>query len=335
MTSPRVSVLIAAYNAAAFLQPTLDSVLDQTFGDLEVLVVDDGSRDDTAGVVRRAMAADPRVRLIVQENRGLSATRNVGIRASHGELVAFLDHDDLWHPDKLAAQVALLDADPRTAVVSCYSALIDERQRCLGWRFGGDANGDVYDEMLVWDVVSGGSVALVRRAALDAAGPFDESLAIREDWDMWIRLAHRHRFATVPRVLVGYTRMPANASRDYERLADEGMRVLAKVRRDDPRFDEARHRFCLARDLFATASFCAVDGRTGLAWHYLGRSLALTPWPVLRSPRRLALVGVLALRTVLPAVLFTPIFRALNRLSFQLDPGRPFRELGGREEPRR
>ncbi len=327
MTAPRVSVLIAAYDAAAFLQPTLDSVLDQTFGDLEVVVVDDGSRDDTAGVVRRAMIADPRVRLIVQENRGLSATRNVGVRAARGDLVAFLDHDDLWHREKLAAQVARMDADPHTAVVSCYSALIDEEHRALGWRFGGDANGDVYDEMLVWDIVSGGSVALVRRAALEAVGPFDESLAIREDWDMWIRLARHYRFATVPRVLVGYTRTPANASRAYERLAEEGERVLAKVRRDDPRFDDARHRFCSARDLFATASFCAVDGRTALAWRYLARSLVLTPAPVLGSPRRLALIGVLALRTVLPAAVFLPIFRWLNRWSFQLEPGRPFRAL--------
>ena len=329
MSVPRVSVLIAAYDAAAFLHPTLASVLGQTFADFEVLVIDDGSHDDTAAVVRRAAAHDPRVRLIVQENRGLSATRNRGVREARGALIAFLDHDDLWHPEKLAAQVALLDAEPTTAVVSCYSALIDSEQRCLGWRFGGEANGDVYREMLVWDTVSGGSVVLVRREALEAAGPFDESLAIREDWDMWIRLARCHRFATVPRVLVGYTRSPGSSSRDYERLAEEGVRVLAKVRRDDPDFDEARHRYCLARDLFATASFCAVDGHTRLAWRYLARSLALTPAPILRSPRRWALLGVLALRTLLPAAAFRIAFGWLNRLSFQLEPGRPFRDLDG------
>ncbi len=329
MSTPRVSVLVAAYNAAPFLQPTLDSVLRQTFADFELLVIDDGSRDDTAAVVQRAMAADPRVRLIVQENQGLSATRNHGIRAARGTAIAFMDHDDLWHPEKLVAQVALLDADPETAVVSCYSALLDEEHCCLGWRFGGAADGDVYAEMLEWDVVSGGSVALVRRAALAAAGPFDESLAIREDWDMWIRLARHHRFATVPRVLVGYTRKAGNASRDYERMAEEGVRVLAKARRDDPGFSGDRYLFCLARDLFATASFCAVDGSTALAWRYLGRSLALTPAPILGSPRRLALVGVLGLRTVLSDVTFRTALGWLNRWSFQLEPGRPFRDLDG------
>jgi glycosyltransferase involved in cell wall biosynthesis len=327
MNTPRVSVLIAAFNAAPFIEATLESALGQTFGDLEVLVIDDGSRDDTAGAVRRLAASDPRLRLIVQDNRGLSATRNRGVAEAAGSLIAFLDHDDLWHPEKLALQVATLDAQPRTAVVSCYSALIDAEHRCLGWRFGGDANGDVYAEMLVWDVVSGGSVTLVRREALEAVGPFDETLRIREDWDMWIRLARRYEFATVPRVLVGYTRSAASSSRDYERLAEEGIRVLDKARRDDPGFDDARYRFCLARDLFATASFCAVDGHTALAWRYLGRSLALTPAPVLRSPRRVALVGMLALRTLLPAVAFRTVLAAVNRLSFQLEPGRPFREL--------
>ena len=327
MSAPRVSVLVAAYDAAPFIEATLESALGQTFDDLEVLVIDDGSRDGTADVVRRVAASDPRLRLLVQENRGLSATRNRGIAEARGSLIAFLDHDDLWHPEKLARQVAVLDAQPRTAVVSCHSALIDTEHRCLGWRFGGNANGDVYAEMLVWDLVSGGSVTLVRRAALDAVGPFDETLRIREDWDMWIRLARHYEFATVPRVLVGYTRSATSSSRDYERLAEEGVRVLDKARRDDPGFDDARHRFCLARDLFATASFCAVDGHTALAWRYLGRSLALTPAPVLGSPRRWALVGVLGLRTMLPAGAFRTVLGWLNRWSFQLEPGRPFREL--------
>jgi hypothetical protein len=144
---------------------------------------------------------------------------------------------------------------------------------------------------------------------------------------MWIRLARRYEFATVPRVLVGYTRSAASSSRDYERMAEEGVRVLDKARRDDPGFDDARYRFCLARDLFATASFCAVDGHTALAWRYLARSLALTPAPVLHSPRRWALVGVLGLRTLLPDGAFRAALRGLNRLSFQLEPGRPFRDL--------
>ena len=328
MSEPRVSVLIAAYNAAVFLERTLRMVLEQTFADLELVVVDDGSTDGTGEIVRRAMRTDARVRLLVQENRGLSATRNRGIAEARGELVAFLDHDDVWHPDKLALQVAVLDAHPEVGVVSCYSALIDEHMRCLGWRFGGDATGDVYAEMLEWDIVSGGSVVLVRRALFETAGPFDETLAIREDWDMWIRLARLTAFATIPRVLVGYTRCGSNVSREYERLADEGVQVLEKVRASDPSLTAARLRFCRARDLVAAASFCAVDGQLALAWSYLGRSLATTPLPILRAPRRWAFVGVLGLQTILPATWFQRIFGWLARRSFQLEPGRPFLELG-------
>jgi hypothetical protein len=167
----------------------------------------------------------------------------------------------------------------------------------------------------------------VRRSALDAAGFFDETLHIREDWDMWIRLARLVPFATVPRTLVGYTRSGSNASRAYEPLAGEGLRVLEKARERDAGFDERRYRYCQARELFATACFCVFDGETSQAWRYLARSLRITPAPVLGSPRRWALVGVLALQTLLPASAFRSLFGVLTRLSFRLEPGRPFAQI--------
>ncbi|HUR22135.1 MAG TPA: glycosyltransferase family A protein [Vicinamibacterales bacterium] len=321
--APRVSVVVPAYNSAHFIEGTLQTALDQTFRDLEILVVDDGSDDRTADVVRGVMARDSRVRVLVQPHRGLSAARNHAIGAARGEFIALLDHDDLWHPRKLALQVALLDAHDEVAVVSCYSALIDERHRCLGWQFGGAANGDVYAEMLEWDMVSGGSVPLIRRAAIDQIGRFDETLALREDWDAWIRLARRERFATVPLALVGYTRSASNSSRDYEGMAREGTVVLKKILRDDPAFS-ARYRFCQARDYFSIACFCAIDRRPALAWKYVVRSAMCAPAPLLRSPRRCAFVGVLALQSLMPRALFQPLFGAITRIAFQLEPGRPF-----------
>jgi glycosyltransferase involved in cell wall biosynthesis len=321
-----VSVITAAYNAAPFIEATLRSALGQTLRDLELIVIDDGSKDATAEVVARIAKDDSRVRLISQSNRGLASTRNRGVLEARGALVAFLDHDDLWHPEKLALQAAALDAEPVAAVASCYSALLDERHRCTGWRYGGDANGDVYAEMLEWDMVSGGSVVLVRREALGSVGPFDESLPMRSDWDMWIRLARRHRFVTVPRTLVGYTRSPFSSSRGYERMAEAGRRVLDKAANEDSAFRGGTLRFCRARDLFAVTSRCTIDGEVG-QWRYLGRSLAVTPAPVLVSPRRWALVAMLALQTVLPAAAYRAALVALNRVSFDLPPGRPFATL--------
>jgi len=321
---PRVSVVVAAHDAERFLRPTLASVLRQTFADFELVVVDDGSRDGTAGLVRGLAAEDARLRLVTQTNRGVSAARNRGVAAARGELVAFLDHDDLWRADKLARQVAKLDATPGAGVATCFSALLDERQRCTGWRVGDRADGDVYRRMLACDLVSGGSVVLARRAALDAAGPFDETLALREDWDLWIRLARRSRFVTVPEVLVGYTRRAGGGSRARERMAAEGQAVLAKARRDDPAFDGFRFRYCAARDLFAMAAFCALDGETGPAWRLLARSLVRSPAPVVASPRRWAFVAQLAAQTVLPAPAYRRLLGAASRRLFDIAAGRPF-----------
>ena len=322
-----MSVITAAFNAASFIEATLRSALDQTLRDLELIVIDDGSKDATAEVVACLAKQDSRVRLISQTNRGLAATRNRGVLEAHGALVAFLDHDDLWHPEKLSLQAAALDAEPAAAVASCYSALLDERHRCTGWRYGGDANGDVYAEMLEWDMISGGSVVLVRREALSSAGPFDESLPMRSDWDMWIRLARRYRFVTVPRTLVGYTRSSFSSSRGYDRMAEAGRRVLEKAASEDSDFRGATRRFCNARDLFAVTSACTIDGEVALAWRYLARSLAVTPAPVLVSPRRWALVAMLTLQTVLPGPAYRAALAALNRVSFNLPPGRPFATL--------
>lgn len=321
--APRVSVVTPAWNAEHFIGATLSTALSQTFRNIEVIVIDDGSRDKTASVVRRAMAADPRIRLVEQKNTGLAGARNRGIREARGDFIAFLDHDDLWHPDKLALQVALLDSHPLAGLASCYSAVIDEDHRCLGWRLGGDANGSVYHEILVWDMISGGSVALVRREVFDVVGMFDESLPMRSDWDMWIRIARRFHVATVPRTLVGYTRSTLGLSRGYERMAEAGAFVLEKASRNDPGFSGDRLRFCRARDLFAVASVCTIDGDIAGAWKYLRRSVALTPMPVLTSRRRCALVTMLALRTVLPESVFRSVLGAVNLVSFRLQPGAP------------
>jgi glycosyltransferase involved in cell wall biosynthesis len=329
-SDPTVSVIVPAYNSAPFIEATLRSALDQTFRDLELIVVDDGSTDSTSDLVRRVAATDERVVLIQQENRGLAAARNRGIGIARGRLIAFLDNDDLWLPEKLALQVELADTRPEVGAVSCYSTLIDERGRCLGWRYGGAADGHVYAEMLEWDMVSGGSVALVRRDALDAVGPFDESNSIRSDWDMWIRLARKYPFATVPRILVGYTRREQGMSGNHEAMAEGGRRLLAKLMHDDPAFARSRLRFYEARDLFAVACFCTVDGHVEPAWRYIAKSLGRSPGAILLRPRRWALVAILVMQTVLPDRIYGAALGRLCRSAFGLTRGQPFYDIDAR-----
>ena len=328
-TSPRVSVVIPAFQAEGRIGRTLARLATQTFRDFEVVVVNDGSTDDTSSRVRRASALDSRIRLVEQANGGIAAARNRGIEASRGTLLAFLDDDDLWHRDKLALQVARLDARPQAAVVSCLSALVDIDGLLLGWQLGGTPEGNVYREMLEWDMVSGGSVAVVARGPLEEAGGFDVSLPDRADWDLWIRLARRHAFTSVARPLVGYTRRAGSVSQSYDRMLEHGARVLEKAQRDDPAISGAEHQAYLARDCFGAACLCLVDERPTLAWRYLSRAIDGSPSMILRQPRRWGVMLMLALESLLPNRLYRagPL-ALLSRVAFAIPAGQPFDSLG-------
>ncbi|MDF2765542.1 MAG: glycosyltransferase family 2 protein, partial [Rhodospirillales bacterium] len=134
MSGPLVSVVIPAFNAERFLARTLDSVSRQTYSALEIIVVDDGSLDGTAGIVRQQAALDPRVRLIRQENAGVAAARNRGIAESDGCFVAPLDADDLWHPQKIELQLRRFEERPSAGLVYCWSIGIDEEDRVMRQR---------------------------------------------------------------------------------------------------------------------------------------------------------------------------------------------------------
>ena len=300
---PHVTVVIPVYQGESRIGRTLERLRAQTFTDFEVVVVNDGSTDGTSEVVRHAALADPRIRLIEQPNGGIASARNCGVEAARGGALAFLDDDDLWHREKLACQVARLDTS-HAAVVSCYSALVDHDGRLLGWRLGGTPEGNVYREMLEWDMVSGGSVALVARAAIEAAGGFDVSLPDRADWDLWIRLARQHAFTCVPRTLVGYTRRAGSVSQSYDRMIAHGRRVLEKACREDLTITLAEHRAFLARDTFGTACLCLADERHELAWRFMAAAIRDSPAIILGRPRRLGVLAMLAASSVLPARLY-------------------------------
>ena len=330
-STPRVTVVLITHNGIELIERALSNALGQTLTSLEVVVVDDGSSDGTADRARAAAAGDSRVRVLSQPNGGPASARNHGIREARGEYVAFLDHDDHWSRRKLETQVSLLDRRPDAAVASCYSALVDEDGRALGWRLGGNADGDVYSEMLEWDMVSGGSVVLARRTALLNAGGFDETLPMRSDWDLWIRLARAHPFATARETLVGYTRSPTGLSSLPERMAAAGEQVLARARTADASIDDRRFRFLRARDSFAIACFCLFDEHAAEAWGYLRRSTALTAEPVLRSPRRWAgVVGAIVLLTMLPRRAYGAVLGLACRAFFGLRAGARFETLSPR-----
>jgi glycosyltransferase involved in cell wall biosynthesis len=324
---PTVSVVIPAYQSEFRIGETLERLARQSYTDFEVVVVDDGSTDATSEIVRRFAAKDPRVRLVVQENGGIAAARNRGIEAAEGELIAFLDDDDRWHPRKLELQVARLEEVPEASVVSCFSALVDPEGTLLGWRLGGVTEGDVYREMLEWDMVSGGSVVLVTRRALEQVGHFDVGLPDRADWELWIRLARWTLFTCVRQPLVGYTRRTDSVSQNHERMIAYGRAVLDKARREDPGISDTEHREFLARDIFAIACFCLFDGQRRQAWHYLRRALRAGPGIILSRPRRVGIILMLALGSILPRDLYRRVIGVMSRGAFELEPGAAFDEM--------
>jgi glycosyltransferase involved in cell wall biosynthesis len=208
--SPIVSVIMPAFDALPFVSEAIGSVLGQTFASLELLVADDGSRDGTLEAVRAYN--DPRLHVLTQRNRGPSATRNLSLsHASGRSYVAFIDADDRWDPEKLARQVAYMEAHPTCAVVGCLMRYVSSDGRRLG------LSGEVVDHHHQRSIARGEyfpfplSSFLVRRQALEESGGFDESLRGSEDIDFLARLSETGSVACLPEVLGSYRIHPASA----------------------------------------------------------------------------------------------------------------------------
>jgi glycosyltransferase involved in cell wall biosynthesis len=201
--TPLVSVVMPTRNYGAYIARAIDSVLAQTYPHHELVVVDDGSTDDTPAVLARYAG---RIRVLAGPGRGVSAARNTGLAAAKGELVAVLDADDEWVPTKLARQLPLLREDPAVGVVGCANVVWSGTGRHLRTRFYPNPPDDRLARMRLialreaW-VGSSNSGALLHRRVLDAVGGYAEDLAAAEDWEMWLRIADRFAIRNVHEVL--------------------------------------------------------------------------------------------------------------------------------------
>jgi glycosyltransferase involved in cell wall biosynthesis len=222
--NPLVSVVVITYNGAEFVGRAIESVLRQSWGNLELIVVDDGSTDDTPGVIARF--DDPRLRYLKQTNRGPNAARNYGIRESRGDFVAFLDCDDWWLPEKLCRQVARAREEPGAGLV--YSLALSVRSSGEeGPRFGTVNNGRVIDKLLHGNCIAGSaSSAMVSRKAIAAVGLFDESLHYAEDWEYWIRIASQFDVACVPEYDVYLLSRPGSRGTNALATRDQSLQFI-------------------------------------------------------------------------------------------------------------
>jgi glycosyltransferase involved in cell wall biosynthesis len=224
---PKVSVIIPAYNAMAYLPGTVDSLQKQTFVDFEAIIVNDGSSDNIETWV--AQLTDPRIQCITQHNQGPSAARNTGIDHAQGEYIAFLDADDLWDASKLEKQVQVLDSNSEVGLVYTWAALMDQHGNPTGRIVKSEAQGKVWQQLIEHNFVSCGSTPLIRRACFDRVGKFDLDLRGPEDRDMWLRIASQYPFAVVKEPLVYYRVLDSSVSKNLPVMERSSLASLDKA----------------------------------------------------------------------------------------------------------
>ena len=282
MAPMRVSAIIPCYNYGKYLARAIDSILAQTYAVSEILVVDDGSSDNTREV---ATSFGDRVRYIYQQNAGRAAARNHGIREATGDWVALLDADDWWLPEKIGLQAKALAAQPEAAVVYTSVRCQDPDGGTINWR--------ATDPDRLWPalryancVTGSASAVLIRRDVLLAEGGFDESLRECEDWDCWVRLARKYPFAAAPDAVTVLMMWPGSASAQNDRMLANTKKLMDKTLLADLtgwRRMLWRHRIWSAALFSAAINARQQSRREERAW--LFESLLHWPSPVF-IPRR-------------------------------------------------
>ena len=221
---PQVSVIVPAYNSADTILKTLDSVLKQTVSDLQVLIIDDGSTDDTVALV--SSLNHPKIEVCSYPNAGTSTSRNRGIDRAKGEYISFIDADDLWHPQKLELQLEALQRQPDAGVAYSWTDFIDEKGEFLHQGSYLKVNGEVLPYILLFNFIESGSNFLVCRQALETVGGFDKTMPPAEDWDLGIRLAKQYPFVCVPQPHVFYRKLTRSQSTNIKRLEMACLRAI-------------------------------------------------------------------------------------------------------------
>ncbi len=282
---PLVSVVIPAYNSGCTIERTLASVCGQTYKNLEIIVVDDGSQDDTAAKVEAVARNDRRVILVRQENAGVAAARNKGITTAKGEYVAPLDSDDVWYDRAMEKLVAALDkAPPDVALAYGWSVHIGEDDKPTGgFSFPQYAGaGQVFPALVRENFISNASATLIRRDVFQAVGGYcTEMRDLRaqgcEDWDMYLRVAEHYEFAVVPEFLIAYRRAVGSMSSNHAVMYRSYLHLLRLLKQRRP--DTAPTLFRVSRSNFCIhlANESRRARRHGATLYWLFRALVAQP----------------------------------------------------------
>ena len=226
---PRVSVVIPCYNNKPYLRECLDSVLNQTLTDYEVILIDDGSTDGTSEIIQSYL---PRIKYLRQPNQGPAAARNAGIEAASGEYIAFQDADDLWYPEKLEVQLKFMEANPRFAWVYTDMCTYNDRQTLQASWFSDRPThqGKVFEQLINNNFIPTITV-MIKKEALLSVNCFDVNLRSCEDKDLWLRLAWKYEVGRLNKVLAKRRFHSNNLCRDNRLLIASEVEVMHKLRK--------------------------------------------------------------------------------------------------------
>lgn len=256
-----VSVVIATYNTGEYLPLAVRSALEQTYPMVEIHVVDDGSTDGTRQALEH-FTGNPRITYHYQPNQGQARARNKGICESQGEYIAFLDADDVWMPGKLEKQLPLLEGSERIGVAYSRSTLIDERGHVLPTPKTDCYRGNVTARMLAHNFV-GFSTSVVRRECFEKLGGFDESFAMGDDYELWLRLSTKYEFDYLEESTAYYRVWPRQLSKNFRKRFECRIKMIERFLRQHPHvIDEATINEAWARAYMGRGYYSArVEGK--------------------------------------------------------------------------
>lgn len=269
---PMISVIIPTYNRAHLVGRAIQSVLDQTYRDFEIIVVDDASIDNTEEVV--AGFNDGRIRYIRRrENRGGSAARNTGIKEAKAKFIAFLDSDDEWLSDKLRKQMDRFKiSSKKVGVIYCGRCRVWDETQEVAERVIPSLRGDLFVNLLMGCFVQG-STPVIRRDCFRKTGLFDEALPSNHDWDMWIRLSRYYEFDFIPQVLVKYHLHGAQMTTDLDAKMRSREAILRKYR-----VDLSKYPSILSSHLSVLGKLSSIKDNRKAASMYFWKAIELNPF---------------------------------------------------------
>jgi glycosyltransferase involved in cell wall biosynthesis len=286
---PVLSVIIPAFNVAPYIADAVTSALDQSYADLEVIVVDDGSTDATPQVLEAVASAraDPRLRVITRINGGLSAARNTGIAAARGEFIGFLDGDDVWCPTKAERHVEHLLKDDKIGISFSYAEYLTHDGKRTHKIWSTDNLNPTALEMILSNHVGNGSAPVVRRLCFEKAGVFREDLRSCEDYEMWCRIlwCTQLRAAAIPEALVLYRLRGDSLSFAFENFLANGDKALSALRAMMCDVPERIFRSARAEQYRVAAWKAELTGQHRAAVKMAAQSLRLHPRQVLEDLR--------------------------------------------------